>query len=54
MNIQGRSRISHVFNGGRESQYCICGKYDEPIHIKGQFTILIGRKTHHEVFERHF
>ena len=53
-SIQGRSRISHVCNGGHEGWYCICGEYCETIHIEGWSTALDGHETYHEVFEGHF
>ena len=53
-SIQGQGWISHVNNGGHESQFCICSEYGEPIHVEGQFTILDGCEMHHEVFEGHF
>ena len=46
-------RISHVWNGGHDGRYCICGEYHEPIHVEGRSTALDGRETHHEVFEGH-
>ena len=49
-----KTGVGSLMYGGHKGQYCICGKYGEPIDVEGQSTALDGREAHHEVFERHF
>ena len=51
---EAKDMISHVCNGGHKGQYCVCGEYGKPIHVKGWSTALNGCETHHKVFKGHF